>query len=564
MKAQKRKPEKQRSAPKPPLKNSSIVLIAAICLALFCHWVFMATYPINVGQSDNVTYLAMLINGSSHLMQASGYPAIIYYLRFSPFLILPQPDIPSRQISDIKPAWFDTLQLMQFVLHLAVFGASVFLCRKVFGDVAAVILTLGWGCNALFISNVDATAPEWLEADFLILVVLMHAFARRLTVAKKALIYSSAAVLFGVAYVVKFNAILFGLTLAGFLLFDKATWRFKALQAVASAVLYLIVTNWFAQTYHLRNTGTTTLTFDHAWVMTASLPEDYVIKSPENLGLNSLRWSVLVRVTPLDYFRAGVVENIKYGPVPEEQKTYDQRWDQVFKMSRSDLLTYLEQHPVPKDFRQWPSAVPLYYYYGLAKADALGQKVYLESLLSHPGFHFQKLWRAHLKFLTDGLKDIKVFPTFKDTMGFTILPPEPNAGFFTQSRIVPKAGVVPYFEQYYNPREKAWYTGIKIAQVIDTATSTTTVYLFLNVVALAGLFMLKTAFDRITALSILLGILVFISASGMLLGLRQKELITITPLYFLLLSIVLPVVVASLMTMIRARSGEQQSNSKKA
>src|SRR5215467_8942808 len=162
--------------------RSSHILIAAGVLAGLLNLLFYLTYPINVGQSDNPTYLGMIITGSSNLMQASGFSAVMYFLTH-PFL--PAVFITHGLPSDIDAGWYKKLQTAQLLLHAALFSLSILLCLTVFGPLRAAILTIGWGSNVVFMSNVNATAPEWLEADLLIFLMLMYVYAGTLPRTKK-------------------------------------------------------------------------------------------------------------------------------------------------------------------------------------------------------------------------------------------------------------------------------------------------------------------------------------------------------------------------------------------
>lgn len=135
----------------------------------------------------------------------------------------------------------------------------------------------------------------------------------------------------------------------------------------------------YASFYHYKSTGTRQLNFDHAWVLTAALPSDYVSASPEQLGINSLRWAALSRVTPREYFRAGGIESINFGPPIDIRQQYEKKLDYILHMSREELIQFVKSNPLPPGYSQWLSAVPLYYYYGLEKTEALGAK----STLNH-------------------------------------------------------------------------------------------------------------------------------------------------------------------------------------
>ena len=512
-------------------------LVTAGILALLVSVIFYLTYPINIGQSDNLTYVNMIIYGTSDLMHSSGYPAAVYLMTHYLLPVFPRVELTREHPSGFSGDWDRTLQKVQLLLHLALFSISIVLCAKVFSKSVAAILALGWGCNVMFVSNVNATAPEWLDGHALILSLLMHAYARTLTARKKVLVYCLAAGVFAIAYLIKPNSLLFGIPLFALLLFDKTGWRVKTLQMACSAAIFLLLTSAYARTYHYQSTGTRQLNFDHAWVLTAALPEDYVFASPERLGINSLRWAVLSRVTPPDYFRAGRVENISYGPPIDIHKLYDEKLEYVSRMSREELIQFVKGTPLPAGFSQWASAVPLYYYYGLEKTDALGIQVYMESLRSHSWFHIRKVAGSLGGFFLNGLKDIQTFPTFADPIGYKFLPPDFSSSVLGNSRIVPPPDVDPYFVQYYNPRNAVAFYGVKVVEAVNAFSSASFFYIVLNIIAVFGLFKLRSDLDRITAFSLLAALLAFISASGILLGLRQKELIAMTPVYFLFLSI---------------------------
>jgi hypothetical protein len=524
------------------MKGRSLwLLLAAGFVALLANVIFYRTYPINVGQSDNPSYLAMIITGSSNLIHTSGYGATIYLLARKLLPILPSVAIPNGLPSDVSASWFGALQTVQLVLHLSLFSLSIFLCAKVFGKLPAAVLALAWGCNVLFISNVNATAPEWLQGHALLLAVLLHAYARKLTLRKKVLVYCLAAGVFGVAYLIKPNSLLFAISLVAFVLLDKESWRFKVLQVASSVAVFLSVTWAYANFYHYRSTGATQLTFDHAWVLTDALPPDYFSSAAAGqLGIDSLRWASMARVTPPEYFRAGGIENINYGAPPDIRREYKEKWDHMLRLSRDQMVQFVRDNPPPPGYRQGGTAVPAYYYYGLERTDALGIRVYMESLQSHPWFHIQRAGNALITFFLGRVKGVQPFPTFTDPVGFTFLPPDFSSSVLGRTKIVPPPEANPYFLPYYNPSNTTVsYYGVKAIETLNAVTSASFLYLGLNIIALLGLFRLKSDMEKITVFSLVTAIGAFASASGMLLGLRQKELISMTPVYFLVLSLTL-------------------------
>ena len=232
------------------------------------------------------------------------------------------------------------------------------------------------------------------------------------------------------------------------------------------------------------------------------------------------------------------MEKITYGPAsPEVKQRYKQQFDRLLTMSRSEMIDFIEKNPLPREYSQWSSSIPLYFYYGLERTDALGPEVYKESLQRQPGYHLGKMFKALGTFFVNGLSTIQTFPTFADPMGYTFEAPDFSASILGRSRIVPPAAASPYFIQYYNPAQVVSYYGVRFIGMVDALTSAWPLYLALNMAALLGMFRLRSDLHKVAALALFAGLLAMVSASGILLGLRQKELISLTPVYFLFLSI---------------------------
>jgi hypothetical protein len=381
-------------------------------------------------------------------------------------------------------------------------------------------------------SNVDAIAPEWLQGHTVVLSVLLHAYARKLEGRRKILVYCLAAFVFSAAYLIKFNSLLFAIPLIAFLVFDRESRRFKTAQLAGSVAIFMVVF------YHYKSTGTRQLTYDHAWVLTATLPENYASASPERLGPNSLRWAALLRITPQEYFRAGGVDHISVAPPADVKQKYEEQVSILSRMSRDEVIRLVKDNPLGPNYNHWDAVVPLYYYYGLERTDALGIEVFKESLRTHTGFHIKKMANSLATFFVSGLKAIRTFPTFADSLGYRFLAPDFSSNFLGTSKIVPPPGVsTPYFLEYYNPQETVSFYGVMIVGVVNSWTSASLVYLLLNVATLFGMFRLKSKLERITGISLMATLAIFIAASSILLGFRQKEIIALTPSYVLLVSI---------------------------
>lgn len=506
---------------------SNKVFVMGALIVLCINIVFHLTYPINIGAYDYPNYLRMIADGSSNLVHASGYPAVLCYL-LNVFSITPQLDI----LNDRD--WISAIQSVQFYLHIILFSTSIWVCNKVFNRTVAFFAMLGWGCNILFMSAVDTAGPEWLQGHTIILSLLLSAYATSLLGYKKIVSNSLSALLMGVSYLVKFNAIVFLPILMIFILFDKTTWRTKIFQVMVSILFFGILVFSYASTYHYRTTGTKNLTFDHAWVLITALREDYFLKEPEKLGIHSLRWLTLNLTTPPEYERAHAYTHVDYGAPPEVKIIYKQKLDNVLHLSKNELIELVKKNSLPMDFKNINSATPLYYYYGLKTTDQLGSKVFFESLLNEPWQYTQRVFIR----LANGFVNIPsttIVPTFVNPLGVTFTEPNFQTG---EIKIKPPVGIFsPYFSAYYNPREIGSLWGIKFFGTIDSLTSSSILYLMGNFILIFGVYKATIQYANKNTLILGVGLLIFMSASTLLFSIRYKEIVSITPLYFVLLAI---------------------------
>src|SRR5262249_18016637 len=183
---------------------------------------------------------------------------------------------------------------------------------------------------------------------------------------------------------------------------------------------------------------------------------------------------------------------------------YKEQLEAVFRMTRAELIEFVKTHPLPANYSPPSAAVPLYYYYGVQKADALGIDVYIEGVRSYWWYYIKKIAVAVANVFVNE-PAVQLAPTFSNPMGFKFLLPDSNTPSSGSVRIVPPPEANPYFLEYYNPAETVWFYGVKVIDRLNTVTSATFLYVALNVISLAGLFMFKSPFQKITAFSILAG-----------------------------------------------------------
>jgi hypothetical protein len=503
-----------------PRAPAVVIIVATIAVSLFSHLI-RQTYPLNVGAYDYPNYVRMMADGTSNLIHASGYPALLHGL-------LRVLNVTPTGPAILDARWLDTVQTLQNLLHLCLFATSLLFCVALFGYRVTALVALGWGLNLLFVSNVNSAAPEWLQGHALLLSLLVSAYAGTRRGATQGIAYASSAALLAFAYLVKYNSMVMAPALVAFIVVNARGWRRAALWLGLSAITGAAIIAAYAWGYHSRSTGTTTLSFDHTWVLSTALPEGYLQQDPSALGLRALRYVALCALTPPDYGMAGAFPTVDWGAPSDVRRAYAGTFDRVMHASREELIALVRQTPLPASFTNFTSSVPLYYYYGLEKTDRLGTGLYLESLSQLPGLYTQRL--------TGGLWSLftlspapQVVPTYSHPLGSTLAAPRPSGVVVVTP---PAALASPLFAPYYNPSRHVRLRGMKVVDVMSAVTSWRPIYLAVNLACVFGLLTMAGGITRTHALLLASAVLLFVLASTALIGLRSKEVVAITPLYF--------------------------------
>jgi hypothetical protein len=503
------------------MTTSRLAFGLAFFIALVTWLVMWHTYPLNVGAYDYPNYVRMIAHGTSNLVHASGYTAVLHgfmellgFDAFEPILL--------------NVRWLGFLQRAQNALHLGLFATVLYLAARIFGVRAAALTALGWGTNVLFLSNVNAAAPEWMQGHLIVLSLLIAAAAWQVSGKKQTATFALAGAVFGLAYLVKYNSLLAAPGVLALALFGSRTWMSRFLHvalALAAAATVVIV---YASTYHARSTGTTKLSVDHTWVFTTALPAGYFQRNPENLGTWSLRYAALCALTPPTYGVAGAFPNIDWGAPEHERRAYAPTFDRVMRLSRAELVDVLRTTPLPAAMTNFVSSIPLYYYYGLERTDEFGSRIFLEAFMSDPLRLVRGVFTG-LARVTFNPPPPQAVPTFdrpldatfgrKLDAGFVTLTPAPN--LFS-----------PHFAEYYNPAKKVWRPGVELVEFILAARSSKIAYALLNLAAVCGLLVMVRGRAQVQVGLFSLSLLLMVSGSLALIGLRSKEVVAVAPLFF--------------------------------
>jgi hypothetical protein len=499
-----------------------------LLMVLIVSAVFSYTYPLNIAAYDNSNYLSMILENKSNLIHASGYPAIIS-------MIIEMIGI-TQPISVIDVSWVNKIQEIHLILHLLLFSVSFFLCNHVFGKRTTIIVCIMWGLNLITLTGVNAAAPEWLQGDLIVLAFLIAAknFVNQES-SQKILLYVLAFSIMFCAYLVKFNTmVIFPVIVLAILLESKgALWKIKTLAVCLLACWVLLYL--FVKVYHQPTTQAKQLSYDHAWVLMEAIPNDYFQTDVSRLGINSLRWKALRAVVPTDTSMAGAYCCIDSGASPEIREQYFAKYKKIMNLPREQLLEFIELNPMPLNVSNFAMAVPLYWYVGLPVIDKLGVNVFKESLFQNPVFYIKKIINGFSKWhLYD--KNFITVPTNENMLGLIFKNGSGGANEKFQYYNIPEKTIAQH-SVYWNPMERLWLPGIELIQLILNYTFSRACEFIILSLAFIGLVVTKVEKFKIFGLLSLLGVLIFASTSYMLLGLRNKEAISIIPMLSIFIAI---------------------------
>jgi hypothetical protein len=366
-----------------------VIFAAALALWLVLTVVFVATYPLNTA-GDAMNYAVMTLNLQSNVMHASGYPFVIGHLLR---LIEPRPENAAGALWDptgpATAAQMATLLKLLVIQHAVnagvVVGCALVLVRS-FGPFVAVAVVVLWGMSTFFLSAVSTVFPEWLQGDALMVTACLCAvgfFSD--SIRKKMLAYVAAGAAFGLAFVVKYNSVLFGPIFLVLMFFETMPWRLRRWAAFGCAGAFALVTAFHLFFFHYATTRATRLNYDGGWVLMTRLETAFGNDAIEgSSAINTLRYRALTRAIPSDYTFAHAFWSLGDVAPPDVRAPYRVVYDRIMAMPAAELAEFIDGHPRPAGFTLWLSIIPLYHYIGLAEADQLGTRVYLEFVRDNP------------------------------------------------------------------------------------------------------------------------------------------------------------------------------------
>jgi hypothetical protein len=509
--------------------REATLLLPSLVIAVVMQVIFATGYPLNVGRSDNPIYLEMILSGTfgaSNLILAPGYSYAL-----SKILAVGEVSKPPAY-TDLE--WLQSVQLAQNILHFVLFLMAVFLLWRLTNAAVASSFVLGTSLYVGFWGGLNSASPEWLQGDLLILALLLAATAARQKTWPRVLAFSSVTgLVFSLAYLVKFNSLVVIIGLLAVFVFSGMTYKKIAGGLVAATISALAFVSFFVSSYHEPTTGTATLNYDSAWILTSSIDHYYLKKDNEELGLEALRWKALIQKLPTG--AAFAYPRIDTGAYPEIKERGLSLWNEIMAMDRDQLIEVTNAGKLPPEYSHFSQPTPIYWNVGLAEGEKLGRAVYLEYLRSNPVHVFNKV---SFGVLHDwGVYQDAFLPVEQDPKSLIFTNDGPNAN--NDITYAFADDYPPPFQSYWNPSMSIDRFAFDLASILERIRVHVFVEYLLTLLFIPAWFLLRRFGMSLLLVSAVLSQAAFMGASWMLVGMRHKEEVSILPITMLAYSLVI-------------------------
>jgi hypothetical protein len=514
------------------------LLLPSLVIAVVFQIIFATGYPLNAGRADNLTYLQMILSGSSNLILAPGYGFVLNRIVMR-IVGVPIPEA----FSDIE--FLQSVQLAQNLLHLSLFLLAVFLLWRLTNAAVASIFVLGNSLYVGFWGGLNSASPEWLQGDLLILSLLLAATAASQKTFPRILALASlTGLVFSLAFLVKFNSLVVIFGLITIFVFSGLNFKKIALGLAASTISALGFVSFFSSTYHEPRTGTETLSYATSWNLTSSIDSGYLERDNKDLGIEALRWKALIQQLPTGH--AFAYPTIDTGAYPEVKEQGRSLWNEIMAMNRDQLIELTNAGAFKQEYSHFSQPTPIYWNVGLAEAETLGRAVFFEYLLDNPGHVFNKL---SFGLLSDwGVYQEGFLPVEQDPKTLVFEGNGPNASNDLSYSFAEVSGP-PQFQLYWNPSVSIDKSAFDLASTLDKIRVPVWVEYLLTLLVIPAWFVLRRSGLSLLLVSAVLSQAAFMGASWMLVGMRHKEEVAILPITVLAYSLVIFAMAKYLMTL---------------
>ena len=520
--------------------QEATLLLPSLVIAIVLQVIFATGYPINAGRADNLTYLQMILSGSSNLILAPGYGFVLNRI----VMRIAGVPIPEA-FSDI--GFLQSVQLAQNILHLVLFLMAVFLLWRLSNAVVASIFVFGNSLYVGFWGGLNSASPEWLLGDLLIISLLLAAtVARQKTLPRVVALASLTGLILALSYLVKFNSLVVIFGLITFFVISGLNIK-RIIVALATATISAIAfVSLFSISYHEPRTGTTTLNYATSWILTSSMDPEYLGRANENLGIETLRWKALIQQLPTgDAFAYPTIDTGAYPEVKEQGLSL---WNEVMAMNRDQLIEITNSGQFKQEYSHFSQPTPIYWNVGLAEAEKLGRDVFIEYLLSNPGHVFNKV--SYGLFSDWGVYQDGFLPVEQDPKTLVFDDNGPNASNDLSYSFAEVSGP-PQFQLYWNPSTAIDKFAFDLASKLEKIRVPVWIEYLLTLLVIPAWFLLRRSGLSLLLVSAVLSQAAFMGASWMLVGMRHKEEVSILPITVLAYSLVIYALVKTALVSVR-------------
>lgn len=495
-------------------------------VAAISHLLFFYTYPFNHLGGDTVGYYYVLMNRTSDLLFAPGYPVTFSLPLRINFL--------AGAALSHEAAFRTVLMFTQHAVELAALALLLVVLARGYNRLTAGLGVAIAGYSPRAMGVTSSAYPEWLEGSLLIVsfafAVLAFGTTSRL---RKMILYSAAFIAFAWCMLVKFNALPFAPGLLLFFLAEKGPWRDRAKIFAVSAAAAFVFYAAFVLLLHRPSTGTFALTRDRSWVLMTRLAGTYG-RLPYPEGIASKRWMALSSVLPPDYSVASVGIFMSEDAVAKDQRAIGRKVAYLLDADEEVVDRVLRTHPLPPGFALAQSSLPISYFVGLKESDDLGVRVFVESIFHNPGPYLRSIWSGSVKSLWYAYTE----PTY------------PTADMFngTTDKLVPVGGNVLRMERlpssplpYASSEPLIWGPGLRLfsamGRIALTRTHTVELMALGALIALWHGLRYRWSFRSAAPIAIALLLSGFVVFSHFILEFRWKEWRLAYPLVSVLVAI---------------------------
>jgi hypothetical protein len=358
---------------------------------------------------------------------------------------------------------------------------------------------------------------------------------------------------FSLAYLVKFNSLVVVFGLIAIFVFSGLNFKKIALGLVAATISALSFVSFFTTSFHEPTTGTRTLNYDTAWILTSSMDPEYLDRANEDLGIEALRWKALIQQLPEG--SAFAYRTIDTGAYPEVKEQGLSLWNEIMAMDRDQLIEVTNSGELPPEYSHFSQPTPIYWNVGLAEGEKLGRAVYLEYLRSNPGHVFNKV---SFGVLHDwGVYQDGFLPVTQDLKNLVFTNDGPNASndltyAFADGSVLP-------FQSYWSPSRSIDKCAFDLASTLEKIRFPVYVEYLLTLLVIPAWFALRRSGLSLLLVSAVLSQAAFMGASWMLVGMRHKEEASILPITALVYALVIFAMAKYVKTLfVRQRTGITQ------